>query len=383
MPNSLVRARLLTLVAAVPLILSLQSRAAAQTPELEVYYNKLEPKEQFKYKWKGKEGVVNAGVFRWEVPQKEFGTNGLDRNFTGYCAEILVPITAEQTYRFRVNSLYDPENYGLAGKENSALAAQRRTIYVKELFGRYFQDPVLKAVNADDAIALQIALWEVIQETEPAEGTPKLDLFGGDFQANYPKAEAPAYVVRAQQYLDSLTGTDAVFYENPDLRGRELIRLMGISNASNVVAQSQFALRYAGGGGVGAASASSALLAGAGGFLGSGFGGFGGFGAGAGAGGGGGGFLAGGNNGGGSSTFPGSGTTTPPGGATTTTPPTTGVTTPPVGQPPETPETPKPPGTPTQFSTNPVPAPAGLLLGAVALGTLGTWRLSVRVLSRK
>ncbi|MBN9118677.1 MAG: hypothetical protein J0I06_05895 [Planctomycetes bacterium] len=366
MPRTITRARLAALAAVLPLALLAQSRAFGQEPALEVFYTKLEPKEQFKYKWKGKEAVCSAGVFRWEVPASEFGTNGLDRNFTGYCAEVLVPIVADKLYRFRVNSIYAPSNYGLALDDPKApLAAECRARYIQELFGRYFRDPVEKAVNPEEAIALQVALWEIIQESEPAEGEPKRDLFAGDFQANYPRADAPAYVLKAQQYLDSLTGDDSLYYENPDLRGRELIRLMGIENAQGVVAQSQFALRYVGGG-VGGAAANR------GGFGGAGFGGLGGFGApvgglGGGFGGGGGGLVT----GGGSSTFPTTSpvTTTPVGGSSTTTPPpTTTTTTPPVGG----------PDNPT-----PVPAPAGVLLGAIALGTLGSWRLGARLLGSK
>lgn len=367
MRRTLARARVLALIAALPLALILQARASGQEPALEVFYTKLEPKEQFKYKWKGKEGTANAGVFRWEVPQTEFGTNGLDRNFTGYCAEILVPITAEKLYRFRVNSIYAPTNYSIDPKsENADRAAERRAKYIQELFGRYYRDPITKDVDPVDAVAFQIALWELIQETEPAEGEPSRDLFAGDFQANYPKADAPAYVTRAQEYLTSLTGNDALFYENPDLRGRELIRLMGIPNAAGVVAQSQFALRYIGG--VGAAGAARALTAGGalGGFGGAPVGGVGFPG--------GGGLLAGGGGGGAPVSGQNVPTTTPITTTPTTTPPST-ITTPPNGGP----ENPNPPNPPT----NPVPAPAGLLLGAIALGTLGSWRLGVRLLGAK
>ena len=374
MPSTSVRTRLVALIAAFPVVFALQSRAVGQEPALEVFYTKLEPKEQFKYKWKGKEAVCSAGVFRWEVPQTEFGTNGLDRNFTGYCAEVLVPITADKTYRFRMNSIFAPENYGLAGRDDAPLVAQRRATFVKELFGRFYRDPVGKAVNADEAVALQIALWEVIQETEPVESTAKFDLFAGDFQANYPKADAPAYVLKAQQYLDSLTGNDALYYENPDLKGRELIRLMGIENADKLVAQSQFALRYIGGGATGGGFA-RALTSG-GGFGGGGFGGAPGGGAGGGFGGGsgGGGFITptGGNNGS-AQTFP---TTTP----VTTTPVTTPITPSPL--PPTTTRT-TPPNNGPDTPTNPVPAPAGLLLGFIALGTLGSWRIGARVLGTK
>ncbi len=383
MPRTLVRPGLVALLAALPLTLVLQTPVRAQEPALEVFYTKLEPSESFKYKWKGKEGACSAGVFRWEVPQTEFGTNGLDRNFTGYCAEVLVPITKDKLYRYRVNNLYAPENYNVDGVDKDKVneVANRRAKLITELFGRYFRDPTTKAVNPDDAVAFQIALWEIIQETEPATGDLKLDLFAGDFQADYPKADAPIYVQRAQTFLDSLTGRDdGLFYENPDLRGRELIRLQGIENADKVVAQSQFALRFKSGGSPGTSGAFARALTaggtGAGGGSGGGAG-MGGGGSGLGyPGGGGGGIFTG--TGGGGSTVPvgGGGTTTPP----VTTPPVTTPPTVPVGGP-DDPSDPGDPGNPN--NPNPVPAPAGLLLGAIALGTVGTWRVGARLLSAK
>lgn len=369
-------------VATVCVMSSSLTPVSAQEPALEVFYRRLDPKEPFKYVWKGKAANSNAGVFRWEVPETEFGTNGMDRNFTGYCAEVLVPITAEKTYRFRTNSIYDVGNYGLKADDDKApLVAQRRARYIQELFGRYYRDPVANAVGSDEAVAFQVALWELIQETEPAEGEAKRDLFGGDFRADYVPADAPAFVRTAQSYLDSLTGNDALFYENPALRGRELVRLMGIANAEGLVAQSQFALRYTGGGATGVAGGAVAV-GGAGGLVGGGVGapvgGVGGFGGGAG----GGGFTTGTGTNSSSSSTPGSSTVTTPilgaptvttstppvGGPNTTPPPVSTISTPPIGGP---------------NDTNPVPAPPAVLLGLIAVGTLGSWRLGSRLLGRK
>jgi len=343
---------------AVLVAITIHSAASGQTPALEVFYTKLEPKEQFKFKNKDKAATASAGVFRWEVPETDFGTNGLDRNFTGYCSEIMVPMTANKSYRFQIGSVAAPENYSVADSPEPERAAQRRVKYIQELFGRYYRDAQARAVNDDEAVGFQLALWELIQESEPADGEAKFDLFAGSFQANYPPDEVPASAKKAQEFLGSLSGNDALFFENPDLRGRELIRLKGIPNADGTIAQSQFALRYAGGAGVGngarplTATGGGAPVAG----------------------GGGGGGLPAIGGGGGLFTNPNSGTqsfptttpitTTPP----TTTPPTTTVTTPPVGG----------PDNPT-----PVPAPAGLILGAIALGTLSSWRLGVRVLRSK
>ena len=363
--------RVLVAVVAVPL--ANLAPLSAQDPALEVFYRKLDPKEPFKYTWKGKGATVSAGVFRWEVPESTFGTSGLDRNFTGYCAEVLVPITADRTYRFRTNSIYEPSNYGLVAEDERApLVAQRRASQVQELFGRHFRDPVGGAVGSDEAVAFQVALWEIIQETEPAAGAAKLDLFGGDFRADYPRADAPAYVTKAQAYLDGLTGDDAVYYSNPALRGRELVRLMGVANAEGVVAQSQFALRYTGGGAAGSSGPSLTVGGGGGGGVVGGSPSGGGFGAGTS--GGGGGLLSGGGGSPSNNNFP-TLTPTPP----SVTPPVNN-TTPPSDEPPVTTTTP-PVGGPNE--PNPVPAPAGVLLGMVAVGTLGSWRFGSRLLKSK
>ena len=390
MSHTRVRARLVALVAALPLALILQTRAHAQEPVLEVFYRKLEPKEQFKFKWKGMEAECVAGVFRWDVPQSEFGTNGLGRHFTGYCAEVLVSITADKMYRFQTNKTDAPANYNLAGvaKDKIDDAAKRRTRLVEELFGRYFRDPVLKPINEIDAVAFQIALWEIIQESEPAEGDLKLDLFAGDFQANYPKADAPAFVVKAQQYLDSLTGRDDVmFFMNDDLRGRELIRLQGMEGAEGV-AQSQFALRYKGAPRVGGRLDDSW------GGNGNGFGW--------------GNWLGSGNLGGGagrSSLFPSQSSNNGQSPSPMTDPPNPSPSNPIAGGPP-TPGTspsinggtsggsagektaavvggPPTPGTSPGQPVNSVPAPAGLLLGVIALGTIGVWRVRPKFFAAK
>src|ERR1700721_656213 len=72
------------LLAAV-MVLGISSRAIAQTPELEVYYDRFDPKAPFSYKWNGEVKNCNVGAFHWLIPPSEFGTGGLDRNFTGYC----------------------------------------------------------------------------------------------------------------------------------------------------------------------------------------------------------------------------------------------------------------------------------------------------------
>jgi hypothetical protein len=328
------------------------------------------------------------------VPDTSFSTNGFDRNFTGYCAEIMTPIVAERTYRFQETSIYSPAHYGVQDHPDAEQVAARRARLILELFGRHYQNP-LRPLNADDAIGFQVAIWEIVQETEPADAPATLDLFAGDFQANYPPDDAPLFVRRAQVFLDSLTGDETVFFENVDTRGRELVRLQGVANTAGVVAQSQFALRAAAGGagGVGALAPLTGGAAGIGGGVGVPLGGFGGLGAGAGGGfgGGAGGALLGGGSGGAPGGGGGQTFNPPPTGGPPTTPPTT---TPPIGGPPNTPpggiDTPPntppgeetPPETPPGVTT-PIPAPAGLVLGAIAVGAFATRGIYARLRKMK
>jgi hypothetical protein len=365
--------RLLIAAVAVALVAPIgraQERDVRET-RLDIFYPKLDPKVQFDYLWKGQPGTNSAGVIRWEVPASEFGTNGFDRAFPAYCAEVLVPIRTDTMYRFEVNSVNAVKNYELAASKSPEKSSERRTKLIHELYGRYYQEPVS---DANAAIAMQVALWEIIQETEPAEGSAKLDLFGGDFRANYPADAVPAYVTGAQKMLDSLTGNDNLFYENPAIRGKELVRLRGIENDEKVVAQAQLALRAVGGGAAGGSGIGRPLTGGSGlAALGGGIGG------GNGGGSGGGGFFPGGGNN--ANTPP---SNTPP----ATTPPTGGN--PPGGGTPPGGGGGTPPGTtppvdvdpPTTPPTNSVPAPAGLILGLLALGTVGSWR-GARYLRKK
>ncbi len=300
MPNYReVMSPILRCMAALLILPILETSASAQTPALEVFYNRLDPKDSFKYKWKGVEKTCNVGAFQWEVPASEFATGGLDRNFTGFCAEILVPIQAGKTYRYQPEGLANPQAYALPATAEGAVEAERRAALIRELFGNHYSE----AMPPEDTYAFQIALWELIQEPQPAEGQVKFDLFAGDFQANYQPDVVPNSVIKAQAYLDELTGNDAIFFENPATKGRELVRLQGLADSEGFAAQSQLALRYTNGGAPGSSPFDSALGGGAGG--GGGFGGGnggggpgGGTGGGTGGGGGGGLFTGGGNGGG-------------------------------------------------------------------------------------
>ncbi len=221
--------------------------AAAQTPDVTAVYGGASNKQMLAFRMKGHgEFVKPIGLMNWEVPASEFGTAGLDRQFAAFCAEPLVGVTAGRVYQFSVHELERPENYGLPNTDEGKAEAVRRAAFSRELFGRYYAE-ASDANDPEAAAAFQTALWEVIWEGElPAADAkaPFYSLANGTFQANYPNLEqAPPFVQRAERYLTSLNGEDAGFIEN--YSGRELVRLTGLNTAAGEAVQSQFGLRYA------------------------------------------------------------------------------------------------------------------------------------------
>lgn len=339
------------------------SLAHAQNASFNALYQGADPKGEFAFTWKEKGKFAKpVGRLRWEVPPSEFSTGGVDRSFSGYCSEPLVPVVAGNLYRYEIQSPDMPEIYGLPTTDDGLRAAARRAQYVRELFGRYYQS----TLSSNDAIAplaplaFQAALWEVIHESEFPDVASPFDLFTGNFQANYPNLEqSPPYVQEAQRYVRSLTGDEiTTFYENTAVAGKELVHMKGLATEAGLVGQSQFGLRDQSGGAPGFNGATAAG--------GTGFGALGG-GAGSGLGNGAGGILpaalgaggGGGGGGGGNPNDPTPPTETPP----TDTPPTT------TGGGPPT-EEPDDPGTPGTHTNVPVPGPAGIVLGAIAVGVI-------------
>jgi hypothetical protein len=219
-------------------------------------------------------------VLRFAVPPTEASTAGLDREFASFCAEPLASVVAGKTYRFEARRPDDPEGFGLPDTADGRKEAERRAGYVRELFGRHYPAAV-RGADPVPAAAFQVALWELTQEADPPAAGRPFSLTSGAFRSRDGGPEEAAVAAAAEEMLQSLTGSDAVFYEADGTRGAELVRLRGVANLAGEVAQAQFTLRSAGGfggtaGGGGVAPNSIALAPALGTGLGGGAGGLGG-----------------------------------------------------------------------------------------------------------
>lgn len=225
------------------------ARTQDAAPPLMIRYKELTNKEQFKFTMKDDKGkpadyTKNVGAMEHEFPPGTFPTMGLDQDFKAYCIEPLVPMYAGQTYAYEVQPYGRPSDFGLKVDEEGRKAAEKRTKYVKELYGKFYAEAE-KNPQVGPA-AFQAALWELTQEKEFPEGPMPFNLYNGTFQANYPdKNVIPPHVQMAQQFVQSLTGDDTAFNQNPIFQGTELVRLTAVA-ASGSLAQSQLALRAVG-----------------------------------------------------------------------------------------------------------------------------------------
>lgn len=363
--------------------------SAEEIPDLTLRYRELAGREELKFRSLGQADAKPAGLLTWEFPPTGFATVGFESAPRTYCIEPQVPVVPGTDYPFRIEAYGHPRDFGLKANDDGKKAADRRLKFVRELYGRYYtesvKDPAAQA-------AFQTALWEVVAETDVPDGPMPFNLFAGTFKADYPnEAASPAFVKTAQKYVQSLTGDDAAFSDNPELAGRELVRLTGMKNTAGATGQSQLALRNRAGssnitgpfgdtlGNTGGSGGGLAALAGLGrapslGGLGGGFGG----------GGGGGGFFG----GGGTSTT--ATTSVPTTTSPTTVTPTSSVSTTPTTNP--SGSTSSNPGTNTQNpggntpnpnptpepTPNPVPAPPAVILGGVAIALFGLRKVLAR-----
>ncbi len=398
--------------------------AAADEPDITLRYDGLARRQEFTFKLDAKEYTRPVGVLGWEFPPAALTTVGFDHYPLAFCLEPLIPVTAGQQYGFTVNPFGKPRDFaGMADDKDGRAAADTRAKYVRELYARHYADAVKDPI---EGAAFQSALWELVSETTAPVAPAGYSLYSGTFQTVGPEASAPVFVSTAEGYLKGLTGDDSGFATAPLLAGRELVRLDGSQVGTDTQAQAQITLRNRGGsnttvapfgadpGSFGGLGGGSNPLAGMGNrFSPAGGGGMGG--GGGGFGGGGGSNLplviGGGNNtspptSGGTTSPPPTGTIENPGGSNPINPlpppgvpiippvsPPSGVfpppgvppVSPPLGVPPVSPPPgvspiSPPPGVPPVSpplppDPEPVPGPAGVLLGVVAAGVFGVRRM--------
>ena len=110
-----------------------------------------------------------AGVYNFTNTSSN--TGGLSSSFGGFCIDIGQDIYANQTVQFTVASL---PNAPVPGKAMGLLRA--------ELIGElWYQDYSLIGTSNSNAAAFQIAIWEIINETQTNNGKLDLNVLTGAF----------------------------------------------------------------------------------------------------------------------------------------------------------------------------------------------------------
>lgn len=108
--------------------------------------------------------------------------------FESFCIEVTETLSLAASYEFEVAALATAPT-SIPGGMGAAKADQ-----VSELYGRFFAPAIL--TNVTDAVAFQVAIWEIIYDAD-------LKLDTGSFQVQ----NLDAYYAVAQGWLDQIDGT--------------------------------------------------------------------------------------------------------------------------------------------------------------------------------
>ena len=212
-------------------------------PVITARYNSLVDRQELAFR-DGDDGLYAkpVGQLDFGFPLESYAWEGFDQSFRTYCIEPLMPIYAGRTYTFAVEPLGRPEQFGLPDTDDGRAEAERRAVMVRELYGRFYADLTDRPEIAGPAF--QTALWELFREREFPDGPMPFNLSTGTFRQNYPDVDAvPEFAALAQSYLGDLTGDDTLFFDNPDLFGRELVVLSDVESMNGMPIQAQLGLR--------------------------------------------------------------------------------------------------------------------------------------------
>lgn len=130
-----------------------------------------------------------AGLYRWTRTGGTYG--GAQGEFMTFCTELTEHVRAGTDYCYDIMTLESAPNTGAMGAGKANL--------VRELFGRYYTPAFGVALNQTRAVAMQLAIWEIVYENSGV-----LNLAGGSVRLTNNHG---AGVALAQSYLDSLDGT--------------------------------------------------------------------------------------------------------------------------------------------------------------------------------
>ena len=228
---------------------------AEESGLVEAYFRDRAPKEKFTFRINGGVQTKEVGLHAGRISDQPFGTWGLDRVFNAHSARPLASVEAATMYRFQLRTIGSPAAYHLTDSEANRRESSIRSTYIRELFGRYYndsfepRDPLDLLINPDAGRAFQVALWKLTTEAklpDPSDpGRAKLDLYDGSFRAEYPdRDKIPSFVVKAQQLLQNLSGDDSAFYSSIG-KYYNLVRINGLQDVDNAdLAQDFYVLQF-------------------------------------------------------------------------------------------------------------------------------------------
>jgi len=172
---------------------------AIQAGQVDATFNTVSPmmNVQFSVANLGITESTEAGLFNWTAT-----SGGLSGNFKTCCIELNQYIGFGGNYQYNLVSLQDAGNpdtgLNLPG-EHGPIGVVKASL-LRELFGRDYNGGNL---DASQAAALQMDVWEIVYDGNSSQPNHNLNLSAGNFTAT---SGDPATNALAQSWLDSLNG---------------------------------------------------------------------------------------------------------------------------------------------------------------------------------
>lgn len=178
--------------------LALAASASAGVDTLLATFNGVSPSSGVRYTTSSGQdwNDTQAGSFNWT---RNGGTYRTGDHFQTFCIELGENVGNGQQYAYEIVDLEE-------APDSREGMGSRRANLLRELFGRYYTPAFGSPLGQNEAVAMQLAIWEIVHE----RSSNPLDLNNGRARFQTQNWQAAKL---AEDYLKSLTGEGPMNYE--------------------------------------------------------------------------------------------------------------------------------------------------------------------------
>lgn len=209
----------------------------AQAGWIKANFDDVSPGLNVNYKLGASTGSTKAGVMNWDVVAYDgskggaadapfYATYPIGSSFTSFCVE-LSQYTASPVYFERVDVASVPRPGSGSGNPSTGMGDPKADALIN-LFAKYY-DPTAFALDSKNAVAFQIAIWEIVHESLGA-----WDTTAGNFYITNTTGAVDLARDRANLWLQDIASNTYAWSSNSYLAGKELYGLTSATHQDQI-----------------------------------------------------------------------------------------------------------------------------------------------------